>query len=143
MADQWYYGRGAEVFGPLSGWAVADLADAGGVLPTDTVWEDGAEDGVPAGTIPHLFPADSAAVALLPAAPPVSRPRRARAVGGPGVVIVGQDGVTARYRMRCTACGQEDRNTKTMAIARGSSRVRFFCPKCRKQRSAEIHGQVS
>ena len=27
MADQWYYGRAAEIFGPVSGWEVADLAE--------------------------------------------------------------------------------------------------------------------
>lgn len=140
MADNWYYGRGTDIFGPLSGWEVADLADAGGVLPTDTVWEDGETDGVPAHTIPHLFPAP---VAALPAAPPASPARRGRAVAGPGVVIVGQDGVTVRYRMRCSVCGHDDRNSNTLIIARGTSRVRFFCPKCRRQRSGEIHGHVS
>jgi hypothetical protein len=141
MADLWYYGRGADVFGPFSGWEVADLADAGAVLPTDTVWEDGAEDGVPAGTIPHLFPAAAKPEAVPEAAPAVVR--RARAVGGPGVSVSGQDGVTCRYRMKCPACGQEERSSNRITITRGTTRVKFFCPKCRKLRTGEINGYVS
>src|SRR4051794_10075098 len=100
MADLWYYGRGAEIVGPLSGRDVADLADRGVVLPTATVWVDGDEAGVLASTVEHLFPA-----AVAPA--PVRKPpaRKARATGGRGVLIEGQDGKTVRYRMKCTACG--------------------------------------
>jgi hypothetical protein len=144
MADLWYYGRGADLFGPFSGWQVADLADAGDVQATDTVWEDGSEDGVPAHTIPHLFPA-AAAVMPIPAAvsPPPQKPAAVvrRAMAGPGAVIVGQDGATVRYRKKCTTCGKEDRSTNTAGIARGTMRFGFFCPKCRKRCSVEIQGR--
>ena len=144
MADQWYYGRGAEIYGPLSGWQVAELADTGGVLLTDTVWEDGAENGVLASTIEHLFPAAAVvvspeAVAVAPS-PPV---RRARAVAGPGASIVGQDGTTVRFLMKCTTCGKEDRSSHTRTIVRGTMRAGFYCSKCKKRRAAELTGHVS
>lgn len=139
MADQWYYGRGAEIHGPFSGWEVADLADAGTVLSTDTVWEDGAADGVPAASIAHLFP--TAAVVETPRPTPPAK--KARATAGPGASIVGQDGTTVRFRMKCTTCGKEDNSSQTRAITRGTIRVGFFCSKCKKRRTAEINGFVS
>lgn len=153
MAGQWYYGRKDELFGPFTGWQVADLADAGEVKSTDTVWEDGSEDGVPAHTIPHLFPAAAAAAvatAPAPAAAAVAveaatwqRPAVAirRAVAGPGAVIVGQDGKSVRYRKKCKTCGKEDQSTSTATIVRGTMRFGFFCPKCNKRGPVEIHGR--
>jgi hypothetical protein len=149
MADLWYYGRGADLFGPYSGWQVADLADAGAVLRTDTVWEDGNEDGVPADTIPHLFPAAAAVAAPPPVYTPLSAPggyspppnTQRRAVAGPGAVISGQDGKTVRFTKKCTTCGKEDRCTSTALIVRGTMRSGFFCPKCRRRRPVEIQGR--
>jgi hypothetical protein len=127
MPDLWFYGRGADITGPVAGPELARLAAGGTVLPTDTVWRDGVEDGVPAARVPGLFP-------LAPAV------RSARAVAGNGVVIVGQDGVSVKYRGKCTACGREEAGWKTIPIPRGTARVGFFCPKCRKRRDGEIHG---
>ena len=155
MAGLWYYGRQGELFGPFTGWQVADLADAGEVKSTDTVWEDGSEDGVPAHTIPHLFPAAAGvavapvAVAAAPLPPPAPEPpsweRPAvairRAVAGPGAMIVGQDGKTVRYRKKCKTCGKEDQSTSTATIVRGTMRFGFFCPKCNKRSPVEIHGR--
>jgi GYF domain 2 len=143
MADLWYYGRGADLFGPFSGWQVADLADAGEVRTTDTVWEDGAEDGVPAHTIAHLFPA---AVPVAPPAAPLPFPARMpaasrRAVAGPGAVITGQDGKTVRFLKKCTTCGKQDSSTSSAAIVRGTMRSGFYCPKCKRRRAVEIHGR--
>lgn len=150
MADLWYYGRGADLFGPYSGWQVAELADTGVVLRTDTVWEDASEDGVRADTIPHLFPA--AAAVAPPQAPAVYTPFSApaynpppdvprRAMAGTGTVIGGQDGKTVRFTKKCTTCGKEDRSTSTATIVRGTMRFGFFCPKCRRRRAVEIHGR--
>jgi hypothetical protein len=146
MADLWYYGRGADLFGPFSGWQVADLADAGEVRRTDTVWEDAAEVGVPAHTILHLFPAapESAAAAAPPATLPFAARMPAtsrRAVAGPGAVITGQDGRTVRFMKKCTTCGKEDRSTSTAVIVCGTMRSGFFCPKCKRRRSVEIQGR--
>lgn len=150
MADLWYYGREAELFGPLSGWQVAELADAGVVLRTDTVWEDGSEDGVPADQIPHLFPA---AVVVTPPAPaavvgPTYLPYQARpgvaqrrAMAGPGTVISGQDGKTVRFTKKCVTCGKQDRSTSTATIVAGTMRFGFFCPKCRRRQQVEIQGR--
>jgi len=148
MADLWYYGRGADLFGPFSGWQVADLADAGEVRRTDTVWEDSAEDGVPAHTIPHLFPAvaETTMVAAepLPAGPlGYFRPQVStrRAVAGPGAIITGQDGKTVRFLKKCTTCGKQDRSTSSATIVRGTMRSGFFCPTCKRRRPVEIQGR--
>jgi hypothetical protein len=141
MADLWFYGRGADIFGPLSGWDVADLADGGVLLRTDTVWEDGDEGGVPADTIPHLFPAANAPVQTLTLAPPQVPARRpARAMAGPGTAIVGQDGKMVKYRMFCTTCKHQEQSWKSVTIPRGTLQVGFFCPKCRRRRTGSLSG---
>jgi GYF domain 2 len=172
MTDQWYYWSGSDIIGPFSGTALADLAATGKVLPTDIVWREGVERGVPAGQVRNLFPAapsDSAppAQAAPPSpgpadSPPVSQPAappapvrggwdvgragsasgKARAVAGKGAMIVGQDGNTVKYLMKCTTCGCEDRSWRTMPITRGTTRVTFFCPKCRRARAVEVHGHM-
>ena len=138
MVDQWFYGRGADITGPVSGPELAALAAAGTVQPTDTVWRDGVEDGVPAGQVPDLFAA---------AAPPAAAPTgyrapttRGRAVAGKGATIVGQDGATVKFRMKCTTCGKEDSSWKSIPIPRGVTRTGFYCIKCRKRRDVEIYG---
>lgn len=148
VADLWFYGRGAELFGPFSGWQVAELADAGVVLRTDTVWEDGSEDGVPADCIPHLFPVAAEkppatkeplpALSVYPARPSAGH---RRAVAGPGTVICGQDGKTVRFTKKCTKCGKQDRSTSTAIIVAGTMRFGFFCPKCRRRMPVEIQGR--
>jgi GYF domain 2 len=183
MTVQWYFGRGADITGPMSGKELSDLAASGDVLPSDTVWREGVEMGVPAHTVRNLFRnapaapggdtarstatsqpvAEAAAATPEPNAlpddaelkpmeePPAAESeqravqnakRKARATAGRGVVIVGQDGTTVKYRKKCTTCGFEDSSWKTMAIARGTTRLSFFCPKCRKKRDGEIHGIV-
>ena len=147
MTHQWYYGRGADITGPVSGEELADLAAGGRLLPTDTVWRDGAEDGVPAGHVEYLFsaaaligeePSPVAAAAPAPVAAPAKK--TGRAVAGPGAVLMGQDGSTVKFRGKCTACKREETSWKSIAIPRGTHRSSFFCPKCRKRRDVEIHG---
>jgi hypothetical protein len=91
-----------------------------------------------------LVPAVLAGDTELPkqnAAPVSFQPKRnKRAVGGKGVMIVGQDGVNVKYRKKCTVCGHEDSSWNTMPIPTGSTRVGFFCPKCKKRRDGEIQG---
>jgi hypothetical protein len=72
--------------------------------------------------------------------PPVVR---GRAVAGKGAVIVGQDGTTVKYRMKCTVCGHEDSSWRSASITRGTTRSSFFCPKCRKRREVEVHCTMS
>jgi len=67
---------------------------------------------------------------------------KSRAVAGKGVVIMGQDGTNVKFKKKCTTCGYEDSSMKTMAIARGTTRVVFFCQKCKKQRHVEINGFI-
>jgi hypothetical protein len=182
MADQWYYWHDAEVLGPFSGKQLFDLATAGSLIPTDTVWKDGVEAGVQASLVQNLFATitsaapgtdapipvatqiEAGAVAAgavvvnsegkpveAPAAVPtpqwdaVSNPKQSkgRAVAGKGAVIVGQDGKTVKFRMKCTTCSYEDSSWKTIPITRGTTRAVFFCKKCKKQRHAEINGFLS
>lgn len=72
--------------------------------------------------------------------PPVGK---ARAVAGKGAVIVGQDGTTVKFRMKCTTCGHEDNSWRAIPITRGTTRSSFYCPKCRKRRDCEVHGYRS
>ena len=59
------------------------------------------------------------------------------------MVIVGQDGINVKYKKKCTTCGYEDSCWNTMPIRIGSTRVNFFCPKCRRKRDGEIQGYSS
>ncbi len=185
MIDQWYYWHDAEVLGPFSGKQLFDLAAAGEIIPTDTVWKAGVEAGVQASRVQHLFPpvlptapgsellvpavvqatpgvetaspvpADSAgkpAEVAPPVAPePVqrwdgannSKGGKARAVAGAGAVIVGQDGKNVKFLMKCTTCSFQSSTWKTIPITRGTTRVVFYCNKCRKQKHAEVNGFLS
>lgn len=61
MPNQWFYGRGSDISGPVSGSELAELAASGEVLPTDTIWLGGRESGVPAAKVKNLFPAKAPA----------------------------------------------------------------------------------
>jgi hypothetical protein len=37
MADEWFYGRGSDITGPVTGPELSGLAAGGTLLPTDTV----------------------------------------------------------------------------------------------------------
>jgi hypothetical protein len=64
---------------------------------------------------------------------------KATAIAGQGAIIVSQDGKTVRFRMKCTACRYEDSSWQSTAIVRGTFRKSFYCPKCRKSCSVQIH----
>lgn len=69
---------------------------------------------------------------------PARAAKQCRAVGVKGVVIVAQDGVTVRFRKKCSVCGHEDSYWNTAPITTGTTRISYFCPKCRKKRDGEI-----
>jgi predicted RNA-binding Zn-ribbon protein involved in translation (DUF1610 family) len=72
---------------------------------------------------------------------PKQKPQRqATAVGVFGVHIISQDGINVQFRKKCRACGFEDPSRTTLPIRSGSTRVSFFCPKCKKIRDGEIRG---
>ena len=56
MQKLWYYGRGDDISGPVTGRELAELANLGRIVLTDTIWLDGNEDGVAAETVKNLFP---------------------------------------------------------------------------------------
>lgn len=147
----WFYGRGTDITGPVSGPELTRLATDGTLLRTDTVWRDGTEQGVNAGAVKNLFPVETPIEPSPlpkkeePWSPPVSpypvpEKKKGRAVAGKGAVLIGQDGSTVKFRMKCPDCKHEDSSWKTTAIPRGSYRTSFYCPKCRKKRDAEILG---
>ena len=55
MADQWYYAKGEKKLGPFSSAEFKELADSGRLLPTDTIWKEGIDKGVPASKVKNLF----------------------------------------------------------------------------------------
>ena len=73
---------------------------------------------------------------------PQQQVRKRRVLGVKGGVIMSQDGVVLRYRKKCLRCGYADTSITTMPIRKGSTRVNFFCRKCRKMRQVEIQGIV-
>ncbi|HVK07694.1 MAG TPA: DUF4339 domain-containing protein [Gemmataceae bacterium] len=173
MTNLWYFWRDTDVRGPFSAEEFAALATSGELVPSDTVWAGDDERGRPAHRVLNLFPANPhtsqvavemteaqpalVATGEVAAAPPPERavapgwdagrsqppPGRARATAGKGAVIVGQDGKSVKFRKKCTTCGHEDSSWKTIPIPRGSTRVAFYCPKCRKPRQVEIYGSSS
>ncbi len=56
MLDQFYVGRNDKRFGPFSAAQLKDLADAGRLRPTDTIWREGMAKPVLAGKVKKLFP---------------------------------------------------------------------------------------
>jgi hypothetical protein len=57
MAGQaFFYSRDDTKLGPFSARQLQELAAAGEILPTDTVWKEGLPQGVPANRVKNLFP---------------------------------------------------------------------------------------
>jgi hypothetical protein len=70
---------------------------------------------------------------------PAPQERQKRVVGIKGGTLVGQDGVKVLFRKKCSTCGYEEAARSSTFIKLGTSRIPFFCPKCRKARSVEIN----
>lgn len=66
MAEQWYYTRQGQRFGPLSSEQMRQLAVAGQLQQGDLVWTEGMNEWAPAGRFPQLF---TSALAAGPASP--------------------------------------------------------------------------
>jgi hypothetical protein len=78
MADQWYYTRQGQRFGPHSIDQMRQMALAGQLLQTDLVWTDGMTEWTAAGRVPQLFAAAPAA------GPAVGAPATGGGAPGPG-----------------------------------------------------------
>jgi hypothetical protein len=74
MADKWYFAKGETKLGPYSSAQLKELADNGKILPSDTVWKEGIEKGVPAAKVKYLFSVPPAKVPPSPAAKIASPP---------------------------------------------------------------------
>lgn len=172
MPGGWYYAHKEQAkLGPFSGEKLKELAASGAILPMDTVWKAGVNEGVPAHLVKNLFVAPvSPPLLTTPETPkliatgeegtipfeddddakikdePKPRPKpmsRATATALKGATIVSQDGVDARYRMKCTKCGHADSSCRTIKIMAKTIKSGFFCPKCKKRCEVVIQGRVS
>jgi GYF domain 2 len=56
MSQLWFYGKLGSKIGPYTALQLRDLAVAGKILVTDTVWKDGIDLGVLANRVKNLFP---------------------------------------------------------------------------------------
>jgi hypothetical protein len=63
MASQWYYGERDNRQGPFTDQQLRALADQGRIQPTDMIWKQGIEQGVPAHRVKNLLVAGAATVA--------------------------------------------------------------------------------
>lgn len=63
---------------------------------------------------------------------------KGRAVAVKGADIVSQDGITAKYRRKCTECGHKDEACQTITISNKTTKAGYYCPKCRKKRDVAI-----
>jgi hypothetical protein len=159
MAEQYFYGRNDTSFGPYSALELRTLAVAGTIRPNDSVWRRSNERRSLASNVKNLFPPAETPAEPLPAAvpppadPPASvvepppapsrpaeKPRPKRVTAITGATLVGQDGHSVKFVKKCDKCKYEDRNRSTAVIRAGSTRVPFFCPKCRRGRYVVITG---
>jgi hypothetical protein len=74
MADQWFYASSGEKLGPFSSQQLRDLAQAGTIQHTDTIWKGGIDRGVLASHVKNLFAANSVAIPAAPIVPAVVAP---------------------------------------------------------------------
>jgi serine/threonine protein kinase len=70
MADQWFYSRGGQQFGPVSAEQLKQLAASRQLAPTDLLWKEGMKDWAQARIVRGLFPQEAAATPKPPPLPP-------------------------------------------------------------------------
>ncbi len=56
MTDSWYFVKDSRTIGPVSSAQLKELAAAGTVRHTTTVWQEGMTTGVAAAEVHNLFP---------------------------------------------------------------------------------------
>jgi hypothetical protein len=168
MADRYFFTHAEAQQGPYSADEMRNLALAGKILPTDSVWQEGMKQRFPASVVQNLFddhvaPGDTddnlaakesnemLAVEELPAAPvashlaekpprPPEKERPKRVVSIKGGILCSQDGKHVQFRKKCTVCGYEEQGRTTQIIRAASMKIPFFCRKCRKGRQTEMQG---
>lgn len=88
MSDQWYYSSTGDKVGPFSSQELRDLARAGSIQPTDTVWKEGVERGVVAARVRYLFESQAGVAAEQPPADPGIVQQQVAAVAEAATVMV-------------------------------------------------------
>ncbi len=74
MASSYYYARGGQRFGPVSGSQLKELAASGQLAPDDLVWKDGMADWEPARKLKGLFAIQPPVPPPLPTSPVSAEP---------------------------------------------------------------------
>lgn len=74
MANEWYYTKSGQRFGPVSGQQLKELAAKGELGAGDLVWKAGMAQWMPAKSITGLFEVGSTAIQPHPPEPPLSGP---------------------------------------------------------------------
>ena len=151
MAGEWYYAQDKTRHGPYTAQRMKELARAGWIVPTDTVWLDNKGPGVAASKVRHLFdpspvsvPQAAAPVAATAPPHPATQPaRQKRAVALQGVVVQGQDGKTVRFKKFCTKCRHEGSALAALPIAIGDMRSSFYCTKCSRSSEVLLRGSMA
>ena len=69
MADQWFYSRSGQQFGPVSAEQLKQLAASRQLAPTDMLWKEGMKDWAQARIVRGLFPQEAAATPKPPPLP--------------------------------------------------------------------------
>lgn len=119
MAQEWYFSRNGERYGPLTSAKLKELATKRRLARTDLVWRDGMNDWTQAGEIKGLFPSP---------APPPSIPAK---VAEPeikefSVAASGLEPASSRRDVvhRCQKC-------KTSIVSAADKMGKWvYCPKC-------------
>jgi len=70
MANEWYYSKSGQRFGPVSGQQLKELAAKGQLGAGDLVWKEGMAQWMPAKSITELFEVGSTAIQTQPATEP-------------------------------------------------------------------------
>jgi hypothetical protein len=157
MVERYFYAHAGTDHGPYSALQMRVLADTGQIAGSDFIWKQGTTHRVLASDVPNLHRPSAAAApveaasapVIVPPAPaipaavaPAPRPkeREKRVVEIRGGILCSQDGVSVRFKKKCTHCGQEEPARSTAQIRNGSMRVPFYCRKCKKPRTVEMRG---
>src|SRR5262249_31050067 len=72
--------------------------------------------------------------------PPAPADRPKRVVRIKGGVLLSQDGRYVSFAKQCDVCGHKDSTRSSSLIRVGTTRIPYFCRKCRKGRVVEIQG---
>lgn len=132
MGNQWYYSRGDNKLGPVSGTELKQLASSGQLAPTDMVWKEGMPKWVKATRLKRLFaaPISETLPPVIPASPPSPS---LTTVTTPIAVRIESDDISIGVNLHSQAMGTAliagfHRQRFAIAIAAGIGMFATFLP---------------